>query len=117
MSSQGGRVRVFVLAELDEVALSDSRGLWLHAITIATRLFGPEPRPGQLESVRRVLRELVAEGVVEVRREGVSAYEAADWASVQAQRRHSRLVARIPLAQRERAVARQAERPLRDPRL
>jgi hypothetical protein len=116
MARPFGHVQRFVLAELDAQALAEVQGLWLHALTLATRLHGTDPSDGQLESVRRVLRDLAADSMVEIRREGVSAYEAADWADVLSQRRHSRLVARIPLDQRDAARAREAYRPTRPDR-
>jgi hypothetical protein len=113
MARRFGYVQRAALAALDAQALADVSGLWLHALTIAARLYGGDPTPGQLESVRRVLRELAADGLAEIRPEGVSAYEAADWSAEPLRRRGSRFAARIPLDQRARAAARQAERPRR----
>ncbi len=105
-----GYLQRFTLAVLDEQALAEVAGLWLHALTIAKQQFGDEPTPNQLESVRRVLRSFAADGLVEIKPEGVSPYEAADWSTHFDRRRANRFVARIPIDQRDVAAARSAER-------
>jgi hypothetical protein len=111
-----GYLQRFTLAVLDEQALADVAGLWLHALTIAKRQFGDDPTPNQLESVRRVLRSLAADGLVEIRPDGVSPYESADWSTHFDRRRANRFVARIPLDQRDVAAARSEERRRREAR-
>jgi DNA-binding FadR family transcriptional regulator len=67
---------------------------------LAERLYGDSPTRSQLESVRRAIRALVAEGLVESNPGGVSMFRAAEWPD-RPDGRHRRLVARIPLKKSE----------------
>ena len=110
MTRGHGYVQRFVLAALDEQALADVPGLWLHVYTLAERLVGAKPDTTQLESVRRAVRILAAAGLVEIDPHGVSSFQAADWPGHLRGGSRARLVARIPLNQRAEAAARQALR-------
>ena len=100
----------FVLAQLDEQALADVPGLWLHVYTLAERLVGARPTTAQLESVRRAVRILAAAGAVEIDPQGVSSFQAADWPEHLRGGSRARLVARIPLEKRAEAAERRAFR-------
>jgi hypothetical protein len=110
MTRGHGYVQRFVLAALDEQALADVPGLWLHVYTLAERLVGAKPSTAQLESVRRAVRILAEAGLVETDPKGVSSFQAADWPEHLRGGSRARLVARIPLSQRAAAAQRQALR-------
>jgi hypothetical protein len=97
-----GYVQRFVLAELDEqCAVGDD--LWLSARALAERLEGAAPARQTCRSVRRALRLLAADGLVEVGSAPVGA--------------RARLACRIPPTRAEEAATRRdrraAERELR----
>jgi hypothetical protein len=110
MTRGHGYVQRFVLAALDEQAVAEVPGLWLHVYTLAERLVGARPTAGQLESVRRAARILAGEGLVEIDPKGVSSFQAADWPARLRGGSRARLVARIPLEQRAAAEQRRALR-------
>jgi hypothetical protein len=85
-----GHVQRFVLAELDERCVSDEG--WLAAHTLAGRLEGAEPQDAAVRSVRRALRLLRADGLVEL---GSA---------------HGRLLARVPPWLRRDAAGRRDQR-------
>jgi hypothetical protein len=110
MTRGHGYVQRFLLAQLDEQALADVPGLWLHVYTLAERLVGGKPTRAQLESVRRAVRILATAGAVEIEPGGVSSFQAADWPDHLRGGSRARLVARIPPDKRPDALARHALR-------
>jgi hypothetical protein len=110
MTRGHGYVQRFLLAQLDEQALADVPGLWLHVYPLAERLVGGKPTTAQLESVRRAVRILAAAGAVEIEPNGVSSFQAADWPDHLRGGSRARLVARIPLEKRAEAAERRALR-------
>jgi hypothetical protein len=66
-----GYVQRFVLAELDRIGEH-----WLPLVVLAERLDGTSPFSGQRRTVRRAVRRLVADGLVEVRSIGSGTHTA-----------------------------------------
>jgi hypothetical protein len=106
MSRGFGHVQRFVLSELDEQCALDDR--WLPAQTIATRFEGSAPADASVRTVRRALRLLAAEGLVELASSGSEAVDLVDRRSLLPPR--GRLIARVPPALRGDATTRRAAR-------
>lgn len=64
MSRGHGYVQRFVLAELDEQTVAGEP--WVHVRTLAERLEGVPPTRQACRSVRRAMRRLAADGLVEL---------------------------------------------------
>jgi hypothetical protein len=106
MSRGFGHVQRFVLCELDEQSVVDDR--WLPAHTIAARFEGSTPPDASVRTVRRALRLLAAEGLVELAWSGSQAVDLADLLPLLPPR--GRLIARVPPALRSDATTRRAAR-------
>ena len=96
----------FVLAELDEqLAAGDP---WLHARTLAERLDGAPPTRQACRSVRRALRRLAADGLVELDPRAVNHQDAAGRSSQS--RRRENVAARVAPARIDEVAERRARR-------
>jgi hypothetical protein len=101
-----GYVQRFVLAELDEqLAVGDP---WLYAQTLAERLVGAPPTKQAYRSVRRALRRLAEDGLVEIDPRAVNHQDAAGRSSQSRKREY--VVARVAPAHIDEVTERRARR-------
>lgn len=106
MSRGYGYVQRFVLAELDEQLAAGEP--WLCVRTLAERLEGAPPTRQAYRSVRRALRRLAADGLVELDPRAVNHQDPASRSS-QSPKRES-VVARVAPARIDEVAERRARR-------
>lgn len=103
MSRGHGYVQRFVLAQLDEQTAAGEP--WVHVRTLAERLEGAPPTRQACRSVRRALRRLAADGLVEL-----GSYPFGDPETGRSIGRRVRLAGRIPLARIDDVAMRRRQR-------